>query len=77
MKAVVVAAGFGTRTLPASKSIPKEMFPVGDKPVIHHIIEAMVTAGIKDIVMVTSQQKKALEDYFDTNYQLEDILKKK
>ncbi len=77
MKAVVIAAGFGTRTLPASKTIPKEMFPVGDKPVIHHIIEAMVTAGIKDIVMVTSQQKKALEDYFDTNYQLEDILKKK
>ena len=77
MKAILVAAWFGTRTLPASKSIPKEMFPVGDKPVIHHILDAMVAWGIKDIIMITSQQKKALEDYFDTNYQLEDILKKK
>lgn len=77
MKAIVVAAWFGTRTLPASKTIPKEMFPVGEKPIIHYIIEAIVAAGIKDIIMVTSQQKKALEDYFDSNYQLEDILKKK
>lgn len=77
MKAILVAAWFGTRTLPASKTVPKEMFPVGDRPVIQHIIEAMVAAGIQDIIMVTSQQKKVLEDYFDTNYQLEDILKKK
>ena len=53
------------------------MFPVGDRPVIQHIVEAMVAGGIHDIIMVTSQQKKVLEDYFDTNYQLEDILKKK
>jgi len=77
MKAIVIAAWFGTRTLPASKSIPKEMFPVWNKPVIHHIIESMVNAGIKEIVMITSQQKKVLEDYFDSNYQLEDMLKKK
>lgn len=77
MKAIVVAAWFGTRTLPASKTIPKEMFPVGDRPVIQHIVEAMVAWGIQDIIMVTSQQKKALEDYFDTNYQLEDVLRKK
>lgn len=77
MKAIVVAAWFGTRTLPASKTIPKEMFPVWDRPVIHHIIEAMVAWWIQDIIMVTSQQKKSLEDYFDANYQLEDILKKK
>ena len=77
MKAILVAAWFWTRTLPASKTVPKEMFPVGDKPVIQHIIEAMVAWGIQDIIMITSQQKKVLEDYFDTNYQLEDILKKK
>ena len=77
MKAILVAAWFGTRTLPASKTVPKEMFPVWDRPVIQHIIEAMVAGGIKDIIMVTSQQKKVLEDYFDSNYQLEDVLKKK
>lgn len=77
MKAVLVVAGFGTRMLPITKSIPKEMLPVGDKPVIQYAVESLVDAWIKDIIMITSQQKKALEDYFDKNYELEDILQKK
>lgn len=77
MKAVIVAAWFGTRTLPITKTIPKEMLPVGDKPVIQYIVEWCVQAGINDIIMITSQQKKALEDYFDKNYELEDALQKK
>ncbi len=77
MKAVIVAAWFGTRMLPITKTIPKEMLPVGDKPIIQYTVEWLVDAGITDIVMITSQQKKALEDYFDKNYELEDILQKK
>ncbi len=77
MKAVIVAAWFGTRMLPVTKTIPKEMLPVGDKPIIQYTVEGLVDAGITDIIMITSQQKKALEDYFDKNYELEDILQKK
>jgi len=62
--------------LPITKSIPKEMLPIWDKPVIQYIVEDIVNANIKDILMITSQQKKALEDYFDKNYELEDLLKK-
>ncbi|MFA7298266.1 MAG: sugar phosphate nucleotidyltransferase [Candidatus Absconditabacterales bacterium] len=77
MKAVLVVAGFGTRMLPITKTIPKEMLPVGNKPVIQYVVEGCVNAGIQDIIMIVSQQKKALEDYFDKNYELEDILQKK
>lgn len=77
MKAVIVAAWFGTRMLPLTKTVPKEMLPVGDKPIIQYIIEWLVDAWVTDIVMITSQQKKPLEDYFDKNYELEDILQKK
>lgn len=77
MKAVIVVAGFWTRMLPITKTIPKEMLPVWDKPVIQYVVEWCVNAGIQDIIMITSQQKKALEDYFDKNYELEDILQKK
>ncbi|EKD24936.1 MAG: hypothetical protein ACD_80C00145G0070 [uncultured bacterium (gcode 4)] len=77
MKAVIVAAGFGTRMLPITKTVPKEMLPVGDRPIIQYTIEWLVDAGITDIIMITSHQKKALEDYFDKNYELEDILQKK
>jgi len=77
MKAVIVAAWFGTRMLPVTKTVPKEMLPVGDKPIIQYTVEWLVDAGITDIIMITSQQKKALEDYFDKNYELEDILQKK
>lgn len=77
MKVVVIAWWFGTRMLPIAKSIPKEMLPVGDKPIIQYTVDGLVEAGITDIIMITSQQKKPLEDYFDSNYQLEDILQKK
>ncbi len=73
-KAIIVAAGFGTRFLPATKSLPKEMLPVVDKPVIQYIVEDVVSAEIKDIVMVTSAQKRALEDHFDHSYELESLL---
>lgn len=76
MKAVLVAAGWWTRMLPITKTIPKEMLPIWDKPVIQYIIEDIVNADIKDILLITSQQKKALEDRFDKNYELEDLLKK-
>lgn len=77
MKAVIVAAWFGTRMLPITKTIPKEMIPVGDKPVVQYAVEGLVNVGIKDVIMITSQQKKSLEDYFDKNVELEDILEKK
>lgn len=77
MKAIILAAGHGTRMLPITKTIPKEMLPVGTKPVIHYIVEGLSKAGIRDIVMVTSQSKKAIEDYFDKHYELESLLDKK
>jgi UTP--glucose-1-phosphate uridylyltransferase len=77
MKAVLVAAWFGTRTLPITKSIPKELLPVGNKPVIQYVIEDLVKNNIKNIVIITSLRKKALEDYFDKNPELEDVLQKK
>lgn len=63
--------------LPITKSIPKELLPVGNKPVLQYIVEGVVSAGIEDIVMITSQGKFAIEDYFDKNYELEEILKQK
>ncbi|MCS6983052.1 MAG: sugar phosphate nucleotidyltransferase [Candidatus Absconditabacterales bacterium] len=77
MKAVILAAGHGTRMLPITKTIPKELLPVGNKPVIHYVVQGLAKAGISDIIIVTSSSKKALEDYFDKNYELEDMLKKK
>lgn len=75
-KAVIPAAGLGTRFLPATKSVPKEMLPVVDKPVIYYVVEAAVASGIETIVLVTSSQKKSLEDFFDTNFELEWTLEK-
>lgn len=77
MKAVLIAAWVGTRTLPISKTIPKELLPVGNKPVIQYVIEDLSRNGVKDIMIVTSLWKKALEDYFDKNAELEDMLEKK
>ena len=77
MKAIVIVAWIWTRTLPITKTIPKEMLPVGDKPVIQYVIECIVSAGIEDILMITSDQKKALEDYFDKDYELESVLTSK
>jgi UTP--glucose-1-phosphate uridylyltransferase len=65
-KAVIPAAGFGTRFLPQTKAMPKEMLPIVDKPVIQYVVEALVSAGITDIIMVTGYHKRSLEDHFDT-----------
>lgn len=65
-KAVIAAAGFGTRFLPQTKAMPKEMLPLVDKPVIQYIVEDLVTAGIKDIIIVTGYTKRSIEDHFDT-----------
>lgn len=70
-KAIIAVAGSGTRLLPATKSQPKEMLPIVDKPIIQIIVEELVEAGIKDIIMVTKWDKKSLEDHFDRNYELE------
>lgn len=64
-KAVIAAAGFGTRFLPQTKAMPKEMLPLVDKPIIQHIVEELVAAGIEDIVIVTGYHKRAIEDHFD------------
>ena len=73
-KAVIPAAGLGTRFLPFSKAVPKEMLPVVDRPVIQYVIEEAVAAGIEDILIVTSRHKKVLEDHFDRMPELEAAL---
>jgi UTP--glucose-1-phosphate uridylyltransferase len=70
-KAVIPAAGLGTRFLPATKSVPKEMLPVVDKPVIQYIVEEAVASGIEQVIIVTSAGKRTLEDHFDYHYELE------
>ena len=77
MKGLIVAAGYGTRFLPATKTVPKEMLPIIDKPTIAFIIEEFINSGIKDIVIITSRRKKALEDYTDREVELEVELAKK
>jgi UTP--glucose-1-phosphate uridylyltransferase len=74
-KAVIPAAGFGTRMLPAAKSIPKEMLPVLDRPTIQYVVQEAADAGIDDVLLVTSREKKAIEDHFDRIGELEDRLK--
>jgi len=75
-KAVIAVAGSGTRLLPATKSMPKEMLPIVDKPIIQLVVEEMVEAGIEDIIFVTRWDKKSLEDHFDHSMALEDDLEK-
>lgn len=75
-KAVIPAAGLGTRMLPATKTIPKEMLPVVDKPSIQYIIEEAVASGIEDILIVTNRAKSAMDDYFDYHPELEESLKR-
>ena len=70
MKGVILAAGYATRFLPASKTIPKEMFPLVDRPAIDFIVQEMVDAGISDILLVSSRRKKVMEDYFDREVEL-------
>ncbi|MFJ2719175.1 UTP--glucose-1-phosphate uridylyltransferase GalU [Streptomyces sp. NPDC087437] len=76
-KAVIPAAGLGTRFLPATKATPKEMLPVVDKPAIQYVVEEAVSAGLDDVLMVTGRNKRPLEDHFDRNYELESALEKK
>jgi UTP--glucose-1-phosphate uridylyltransferase len=73
-KAVIPAAGLGTRFFPATKTIPKEMLPIVDKPTILYVIEEAVQAGIQDIVLIQGRGKTAIEDFFDISYELEDKL---
>lgn len=76
-KAIIPAAGLGTRFLPATKAMPKEMLPVLDKPTIQYIVEEAVQAGITDIIIVTGKHKRAIEDHFDHQRELEENLKMK
>lgn len=76
-KAVIPAAGFGTRFLPATKSMPKEMLPIIDKPAIHYAVEEAVKSGIEEIIFITGRGKNAIEDYFDHSYELEHTLELK
>ena len=76
-KAVFPAAGWGTRLLPATKALPKEMLPLVDQPVIQYSIEEAVAAGIEQVVIVTSSQKRPIEDHFDHSYELEHMLEEK
>jgi UTP--glucose-1-phosphate uridylyltransferase len=73
-KAIIPAAGLGTRFLPQTKAMPKEMLPVLDKPIIQYVVEEAVAAGITDIIIVTGAHKRSIEDHFDHQYQLEDKL---
>ncbi|MBS0386653.1 MAG: UTP--glucose-1-phosphate uridylyltransferase GalU [Proteobacteria bacterium] len=76
-KAVLPVAGLGTRVLPATKAIPKEMLPVFDRPAIQYVVDEALAAGIEHIVFVTGRNKAAIEDYFDRAYELEDTLRLK
>lgn len=77
MKAVIPVAGLGTRMLPMTKAIPKEMLPIVDKPLIQYIVSECVSAGVKEIVLVTHSSKNAIENHFDTSYELEATLEKR
>ncbi|MUV36928.1 UTP--glucose-1-phosphate uridylyltransferase [Lentibacillus sp. JNUCC-1] len=76
-KAIIPAAGLGTRFLPATKAMPKEMLPIVDKPTIQYIVEEAIESGIEDIIIVTGKHKRAIEDHFDSNFELENNLIKK
>jgi len=76
-KAIIPAAGLGTRFLPATKAMPKEMLPIVDKPTIQYIVEEAIESGIEDIIIVTGKGKRAIEDHFDNSFELEQNLLKK
>ncbi|WP_302053273.1 UTP--glucose-1-phosphate uridylyltransferase GalU [Bacillus sp. FJAT-29790] len=76
-KAIIPAAGLGTRFLPATKAQPKEMLPIVDKPTIQYIVEEAVKSGIDDIIIISGRGKRAIEDHFDKSYELEETLAKK
>lgn len=76
-KAIIPAAGLGTRFLPATKAMPKEMLPILDKPTIQYIVEEAIESGIEDIIIVTGKGKRAIEDHFDSSFELEYSLREK
>jgi len=76
-KAILLVAGFGTRFLPVTKSLPKEMLPIVDKPQIQYLVEEIVASGIKEIIFVTGRGKRAIEDHFDESFELEETLAEK
>ena len=76
-KAIIPAAGLGTRFLPATKAMPKEMLPIVDKPTIQYIVEEAIESGIEDIIIVTGKGKRAIEDHFDHSFELEQNLLEK
>jgi len=75
-KVIIPVAGWGTRSLPASKNIPKEMLPIYNKPVIQYVVEEAIQSGIKDVIFVTNRDKSVIEDHFDYNLQLEGVLER-
>jgi len=77
MKAIIPVAGLGTRMLPATKAIPKELLPVFDRPIIQHVVEEAIAIGCTEIILVTRSGKEAIENHFDANYELEHRLEKK
>src|SRR5690606_11327391 len=77
LKAVIPVAGLGTRMLPATKAIPKEMLPVVDKPLIQYVVNECIAAGIKQIVLVTHSSKNSIENHFDKSFELESMLEKR
>lgn len=74
LKAVIPVAGLGMRMLPATKAIPKEMLPIVDKPLIQYVVNECVAAGINEIILITHSSKNAVENHFDTSYELEAML---
>ena len=75
-KVIIPVAGWGTRSLPASKNMPKEMLPIYNKPVIQYVVEEAIKSGIKDVIFVTNRDKSVIEDHFDYNLQLEGVLER-
>ena len=76
-KAVIPVAGLGTRMLPATKAIPKELLPVHDRPIIEHVVTEAIAGGVTEIILVTRSGKEAIENHFDAHYELEHRLEKK
>ncbi|WEG13567.1 UTP--glucose-1-phosphate uridylyltransferase GalU [Pullulanibacillus sp. KACC 23026] len=76
-KAIIPAAGLGTRFLPATKALPKEMLPIVDTPTIQYIVEEAIASGIEDIIIISGRNKRTIEDHFDKSYELEETLQKK
>ena len=76
-KVIIPIAGLGTRMLPATKAIPKEMLPIAGKPIIQYVVEEAVDAGFKEIIFITHSSKSSVENHFDTSFELEAELSKK